>query len=82
MVSPRASKKNTTNQGHIPRAAILNKLANSPQQRASGNFECTLNACVSEFEIRGYSKKHGRRRRWGMRDLNEIRTSMGQTMGG
>ena len=40
-----------------------------------------LDIMHSNFELRGYTvKKHGRHR--GMRDLNEIGTSMGQTMGG
>ena len=52
----------------------------------SGPYPDDSHIGYNAFELRGYLrggytvKKHGRHR--GMRDLNEIGTSMGQTMGG
>ena len=47
----------------------------------SGPYPDDSHIGYNAFELRGYAvKKHGRHR--GMRDLNEIGTSMGQTMGG
>ena len=66
-VSPRASKKNCNQSGPYPDDSHIGYNAFEPHS--------------NQFELRGYTvKKHGRHR--GMRDLNEIGTSMGQTMGG
>ena len=60
---------------------MVSPRASKKKCNQSGPYPSDSHIEYNAFELRGYTvKKHGRH--WDMRDLNEIGTSMGQSMGG